>query len=104
MEQFRIIYRILDALWQAMDIETPDYDMITAQSLGISEPMWTHIMRMLVLEGYIDGVTVIEYDDGRLEVRAVLPAITLKGLEYLEENVIMRKVANSAKRSVHVTL
>ena len=104
MEQFRIIYRILDALRQAMDVEAPDYDMITAQVLGISEPMWVHIMRMLVLEEYIDGVTVIEYDDGRLEVRAVLPAITLKGMEYLEENVIMRKVANSAKGSVHVTL
>lgn len=97
MEQFRIIYRILDALRQAMDVEMPDYDMITAQALGISEPMWVYIMHMLVLEGYIDGVTVIEYDDGRLEVRAVLPAITLKGMEYLEENVIMRKVANSAK-------
>lgn len=98
MEQFRIIYRILKALQQAMDIETPDCEIISAQTLGISVPMWVNIMCLLVQDGYISGVKVIEYDGGGLPiVRMTRPMITLKGLAYLEENSMMRKAASFAK-------
>lgn len=98
MEQFRIIYRILKVLQQAMDAEAPDCETISAKTLGISMPMWINIMCMLVQGGYISGVKVVEYDGGGLPiVYMTRPMITLKGLAYLEENSMMRKAANLAK-------
>lgn len=98
MEQFRIIYNILRTLQRAMDVEEFDASMISAEALGISNAMWTRIMRMLVQEGYIEGVRVIESDLADLPmIRAHHPAITLKGLEYLEENTLMRKAMELAK-------
>ncbi len=55
-------------------------------------------MAMLLNEGYIAGGQIWNALDYRYP-RVVLarPEITLKGLEYLEENTLMRKAANLAK-------
>lgn len=37
MDNFKIIYKILRALEQAMDLEEFDPDLISAENLGISE-------------------------------------------------------------------
>lgn len=98
---FKIIYKILKILSEAMDIEEFDISAIGYEELGVSEPMWCFTMEMLVDNDYITGVRIIA-DSGigfsRLPgVKMINPRITLLGLEYLEENSIMRKVANLAK-------
>lgn len=83
-----------------MDIEEFDKTLLSAESLGLTEPKWCRIMEMLVDNGYISGVSVSNAMDcphprealGRSE-------ITLKGLEYLEENSMMKKSADIAKRN-----
>lgn len=98
MKQFKIIYRILRILQRAMDAEEFDVQCISAEALGISAAMWARIWKMLVAEGYVDGVQMIEYDASPLPmVRMTRPEITLKGLEYLEENALMAKAARMAK-------
>lgn len=98
MEQFQIIYRILRVLQRAMGTAEFDSNLIGAEALGINSVMWARLMRLLVKEGYIDGVTVIESDLSDVPViRAHHPAITLKGLEYLEENGLMKKAMELAK-------
>ena len=53
---------------------------------------------MLLNEGYISGgQTWNAMDCGYPKVALTRPELTLKGLEYLEENSLMRKAADLAK-------
>jgi len=97
MDNFKIIYRILHYLEKAMDLEELDLDCISAESLKLTERRWAAIMEMLVRERYIDGVSVKWFSDGYPEISMSNPRITLRGLEYLQENSLMQKTANLAK-------
>ena len=97
MDNFRVIYKILKYLEQAMDYDEPDLDRISATTLGISEQRWVAIMEMLAREGYIDGMTVERSTDGNVTISNPHPRITLRGLEYLQENSAMQKAARLAK-------
>ena len=52
---------------------------------------------MMADVGYIKGVAIAETIGGDVIVDADSIRITLKGLEYLQENGIMRKLYNVAK-------
>ena len=97
MDNFKAIYRILRYLEKAMDYDEPDLDRISAKELNLSEQRWTAIMKMLADEGYVDGLSVKQSLDGDVVVSISTPRITLKGLEYLQENSMMRRAANLAK-------
>ena len=98
MEDFRIIYRILRILQKAMDLEEFDRDRLSAEALGLSVPKWSRIMAMLLKEGYISGgETWNAMECGYPKVSLTRPELTLKGLEYLEENSLMKRAADIAK-------
>ncbi|MBS4535826.1 dihydrolipoyl dehydrogenase [Clostridium sp. D2Q-14] len=98
MDNFKIIYKILKMLEKYMDVEDFDKDLITHESLGISEIRWTRIIEMLVSEGYISGVRLIKANGQKVPlIRMTNISITLKGLEYLEENSLMKKAAELVK-------
>lgn len=100
---FKIIYKILKILEGAMDKEEFDKELISHESLGISEPLWCNIIKMLVDNGYIEGVFVLKAFGGRVPaIKMDTPCITLKGLEYLEENSLMKKASNLAKGIIDV--
>lgn len=80
MDNFRVIYRILREMERAMDCDSLDRRKVGPEALGISFNRWACIVLLLNENGYISG-----------------DRITLKGLEYLEENSLMRKAANLAK-------
>lgn len=91
MDNFRVIHRILSYLEEAMDYDKLNMERISAKRLGVSEPRWNALMRLLTQEGYIEWKDVMQ--------RVV---ITLKGLEYLQENPIMAAITKEiAERSVH---
>ena len=94
MDNFRIIYRILRYLERAMDYDEPDLDQISAQK---SEQRWAAIMKMLAAEGYVEGLSVKQSIDGEVVISMSTPRITLKGLEYLQENSMMQKAAKVVK-------
>lgn len=97
MDNFKVIYRILRYLEKAMDYDEPDVERISADALGLTIQRWTAIMEMLAAEGYISGLTVKRSLDGATSLSVASPRITLKGLEYLQENSLMRKAADIAK-------
>lgn len=98
MDDFRIIYRILRILQKSMDCEEFDCDQLSAEQLKLSEPRWSRIMAMLVHEGYITGVeTWNSMSCGYPRVALTRPEVTLKGLEYLEDNSLMKRAADLAK-------
>lgn len=99
MNDFTVIYRILKIFQAAMDYDEFDPDAISAERLKVSENKLDKLLIMLVKNGYIEGVTVKKsvlspLPEVRIEPSA---AITLKGLEYLEDNSMMKKAAKIVK-------
>ena len=100
---FKIIYKILSILEKSMSYDEFDPDRISYQKLDISKALWIRIMVMLKENGYIKGVVVTETLDSQLpDVELGNVEITLKGLEYLEENSLMQKAKNLAKGVVDI--
>ena len=67
-----------------MDYEVLDIQRLSADNLDVTEPKRRALLGMLLKNGYVEGFQGIQY-------------ITLKGLEYLEENSLMQKAARLAK-------
>lgn len=74
MEEFTQIYRILQILKKAMDVEEFEKELISSEAIKVNHP----------------------------KVELTRPEITLKGLEYLEENSMMKKVSKVAKGVIDV--
>lgn len=104
MQQFKIMYKILKYLSNNMNYDELDINPITATGLSISDNMWASILKMLVDNGYIEGLklTVYVHQVKPMITNFECTRITLKGLEYLEENSIMRKMAEIAKGIVEI--
>lgn len=97
MDNFKAVYRILSTLEKAMDLPEFDVSQISAEHLDVSPERWARYMEMMADVGYIKGVKVQRYLDGSMAVNAEDIRITLKGLEYLQENSIMQKMNKAAK-------
>ena len=98
MDNFKIIYRILRILEKSMDLEEFDKNSISKERLELSEARWCRIMAMLVAEGYVTGIEVWRSMDCEYpRVSITRPEITIKGLEYLEDNTFMKRAAEMAK-------
>ena len=97
MDNFKIIYSILKYLETAMDFAEPDHTPIKAETLDITKERWRSIVKMLADEGYVEGVTLRQYVRQPVAIINFNPRITLKGLEYLNENNMMKKVVNTVK-------
>lgn len=97
MDNFKAVYKILRALEAAMDLPEFNLSQVGAQTLGVSEERWARYIEMMADVGYIKGVKVFENVVGETEVRDEGVRVTLKGLEYLQENSIMQKIYQTAK-------
>lgn len=103
MDNFKAVYRILSALEKAMDLTEFDVSQIGAEVLGVTEQRWARYIEMMADVGYIKGVHVQESITGDLMVDAKDIRITLKGLEYLQENSIMQRLYRAAKGIKDIT-
>lgn len=99
MDNFKTIYKILKHLESMMDCEETDVEAISHTRLGITRERWEQILILLQKDGYIDGIvsTQIFSDDKPHIIETIKPTITLKGLEYLAENPLLRKAGNMLK-------
>lgn len=103
MDNFKILYKILHTLEIAMDSEQFDMSEISHERFGITEARWCQLIKMLIDNGYIEGITLKYTLDGEPILGVTRPAITLKGLEYLEENSMMKKAYRLIKGIKEVT-
>ena len=92
MDNFTAVYKILSALEKAMDYPQFDIEQIGPEALGVSKERWSRYIEMMIDVGYIKGAEIKRYITGELAIDASEVRITLKGLEYLQENSLMRKV------------
>lgn len=93
-KDFVAIYKILSYLREAMNFCKADIEKMKADGIGILENSrrWYNLIGMLIDSGHIAGK--IEYNlksDNVFDVEDL--RITLKVLEYLELNPIMRRIA-----------
>lgn len=97
MDNFKAVYKILSALEKAMDLPEFDVSQIGAEALGVSSERWARYIEMMADVGYIKGVFMKRDIMGDTHIDAKNMRITLKGLEYLQENSIMQKLYQAAK-------
>ena len=103
MEEFTQIYHILQILKKAMDVEEFEKELISSEAIKVNYTKWCRLMAMLANNGYVSGVSVWNSLDCQYpKIELVRPEITLKGLEYLEENSMMKKVSKVAKGVIDV--
>lgn len=103
IDNFRAVYRILSALERAMDVEEFSLsEHIGADKLGISQERWLKYIEMLCDSGYIKNARVEDSIGGKY-LDEDNPCITLKGLEYLQENSIMQYMYRLAKGIKDIT-
>lgn len=96
MDNFTAVYKILSTLEKAMDIPEFDGSIINADMLGVSDTRFAHYIEMMSDVGYIKGASIKQDITGR-RCETTNMRITLKGLEYLQENSIMKKVYKAIK-------
>lgn len=97
MANFKLIYQILSLLDKNLDDEEPDFSKLSAEHFKVSEKRFTHIMLMLYEAGYIEGIAPIHLGGNDYDFKLTSPHITLRGLEYLEENTMMKKACRLLK-------
>lgn len=97
MDNIKAVYKILSALEKAMDAPEFDLRQIGPEQLQVSEERWCRYIEMLLDAEYIKGVSVYRDITGDTRVDAHGPRITLQGLEYLQENAVMRRLYKAAK-------
>ena len=102
-DTFKIIYKILKYLERAMAFSELDLTPLMPEALGITRERWGAVLKMMIDNGYVEGVTCKDYvhiDTPVLDITRI--KITLKGLEYLSENSMMKKCAEFAKGIIEV--
>lgn len=106
-DDFRTIYRILKVLDASLDYEAVDPERISPEALGTTKARRDNLLAMMAEEGLVKGITIRHYKDAAGRTVLVDPAklsITLKGVEFLKENSMMKKAADAAKGIVDALL
>lgn len=94
---YGIIWKILNTLDLALDLEKPPLEQLTAKRFKISENRFNHYLVMLQEADYVDGVEVVANLADEFEIDYSDIRITLEGIEFLIENSTMNKIATAAK-------
>ena len=106
MDVFKLIYRILKQI-RALELsEEPDLALLSPDALKATEIERDNILLKMQEEGLIAGLAVIEVIDRQQKPfimwQRSMPRVTMKGLEYMEENSMMKKAKNILKGFVEI--
>ena len=97
MDNFKVVYRILNFLKKAEQYDEFDGESFTAEYFGLTDRQWASTLERLIDDRHVKGVAIRIGADGYAVVSISNPMITSKGLEHLAENTFMRKAAALAK-------
>lgn len=96
-DNFKAVYRILSSLEEQMDKSEVNVSKFDYEQLGISEERWVKYIEMMQDVGYIKGCSIYTNINDETICDTSDIRITLKGLEYLQENSIMQRMYKTAK-------
>jgi len=100
VDNLKIVYKILVGIEASMD--SSRFDGTFLEALKISEERRNRILQSMIDEGLIDGFTRVNYVGG-YGFKAIEPRLTIKGMEFLQENSTMRKIKNGLKDVKDIT-
>lgn len=100
MDNLKIVYKILVGIEASMDSNR--FDGTFLEALKISEERRNKILQSMIDDGLIDGFTRVNYAGG-YSFKALEPRLTIKGMEFLQENSAMQKIKNGLKDIKDVT-
>ena len=101
-DNFKCIYKILKTLETAMDLDDINIDEIGYKHLEVIRSRWVKYIEMMADAGLIKGVSFKKYIGGTTDVINNRVRITLKGLEYLSENLIMQRIYKAASGAADI--
>lgn len=94
MDNLRIVYKILAYIEKSMDCD--EFDSTYFSTLNISKNRLNKILKSMIDDGLISGFNVIPMIGG-FGIKPIAPSLTIKGMEYLQENSIMQKIKKEMK-------
>lgn len=90
-DMFVVMYKILAYIYECTKKgERPRDCEWSAESLGIPELYWQHVIDELVGHGYLSGVNVTHTGAG-IVINAFDPHVTMEGVQFAQENSMMSK-------------
>ncbi|HHU52713.1 MAG TPA: hypothetical protein GXZ43_01350 [Clostridiaceae bacterium] len=105
-DYFVVVYHICnylyDCLKQGKEIDIEQIKPINKKFV-IKENYWKYIICNLYKDGYIDGITIYNADDETHITNLEDIQITPKGIEYLQENNMMKKIVKGLKTVKEIT-
>lgn len=102
-DYFVIVFRILTYLYQCfMAGEDADVDMFGPDAMRINSGYWCNAMESMSNEGYVTGVVMAPRLGSVQGMKLVNLKITQKGIDYLQENSKMKKVADFLKSAKEI--
>lgn len=100
-DYFVLAYKLLKYLYKCLKAGVkPDFSYLTYETkdFPIAEEYWNYLLEKLSDSGYIEGVVVVRPDNGPVMIRKTDTfRITPLGIEYLQENSMMKKAAEAVK-------
>lgn len=98
-KNLKAIYKILKTLQKWSGREDFSNELISAKAVGLTYEAWEQLIIELQENGYIKGVQYSQSMTDKFPHLAepITPRITLKGIEFVEENSIMKKTENALK-------
>lgn len=97
VDNFKAVYKILSSLEEQMDKPSVDISKFDNEQLGISKERWNKYIEMMEDVGYIKGCRIYANINNEVICDVENIKITLKGLEYLQENSIMQCIYKTTK-------
>ena len=95
---FRLVYYILLELYESKKQGCRvNIDDISSATFGIPDSYWIDIMSELKDNGYIKGVSIRKTKGIGRVINCDDIDITMKGIEYLKENSMMKKIKKALK-------
>ena len=97
-DYFRLVYAILKELYECKKAgEKAELSSISPQRFKIPDSYWLDILCNQIDEGRIKGIKYAATKTGRTVTQTGDLDITEKGMEYLRDNSMMKKVADALK-------
>ena len=100
MDNLKIVHKILVGIEAFMDSNR--FDGTFLKALKIAEERRNKILQSMIDDGLINGFTRVNYAGG-YGFKAIEPRLTIKGMEFLQENSAMQKIKNGLKDIKDVT-
>ena len=98
-KDFTVIYKILKTLQKWRGREDFEVELISAKRMKMEYADWEQLMIELQDAGYIKGLVYTQTLSDMFPhiCEPIRPRITMRGIEYLEDNSFMKKAADALK-------